>query len=43
MKRCKKCKTPLEGFLFCFITYIFGIKQSEKNPELCNKCEDEEA
>ena len=40
-KKCKKCNVPLEGFLYKLIAVtIFGIRSSEKDPELCNKCED---
>jgi hypothetical protein len=40
MKRCKKCKVPLEGFLYNWIAAkLFGIKPAKSNPELCNKCE----
>lgn len=40
MKRCKKCRVPLEGFLYKWIdSKLFGTKHSEKDPELCNKCE----
>lgn len=39
-KKCKKCKVPLEGFLYRLIaSKIFGVRISAKNPELCNKCE----
>jgi hypothetical protein len=40
-KKCKKCKVPLEGLLYNLIaSKIFGICPSSKDPELCNKCED---
>lgn len=40
MKRCKKCKVPLEGFLYRWIaSRLFGVKPSEKDAELCNKCD----
>jgi len=40
-KKCKKCKVPLEGFLYRVIANrVFGVRPSEKNSELCNKCED---
>ena len=40
-KRCKKCKVPLEGFLYRMIAAkIFSLRPSTKDPELCNKCED---
>lgn len=39
-KRCKKCKVPLEGFLYKLIAAkIFGARPSTKKPDLCNKCE----
>jgi len=38
MKKCKKCGAPLEGFLFNTIGKIMGIKPSEQDPEVCNKC-----
>ena len=41
-KKCKKCGAPLEGFLFSTIGRLFGIKQSEKDETLCNKCEDDD-
>ncbi|MFA5338819.1 MAG: hypothetical protein WC317_01560 [Candidatus Omnitrophota bacterium] len=41
IKRCKKCRVPLEGFMYeCIAATIFKIKPSSKDPELCNKCED---
>ena len=40
-KKCKKCKVPLEGFLYRLIAAkLFGVRPSTKEPELCNKCED---
>jgi len=40
-KKCAKCGVPLEGFLYTWIaSKIFGVKASEKNPGICNKCED---
>jgi len=39
-KKCKKCKVPLEGFLYKWVaSKLFGISPSTKEPELCNKCE----
>ena len=39
-KRCRKCKVPLEGFLYWLIaSKMFGLQPSTKDPELCNKCE----
>lgn len=39
VKKCKACSAPLEGFLFCTIGRLFGLKESKKKPGLCNKCE----
>lgn len=39
MKRCKECGVPLEGFLYKTIGKLFGIKPSEKDSAICNKCE----
>jgi hypothetical protein len=39
MKKCKKCGAPLEGFLYNTIGKLLGLKPSEKDPEICNKCE----
>ncbi len=41
MKKCKKCGAPLEGFLYKTIGKLMGIKPSAKDPELCNKCEED--
>ena len=38
MKKCKKCGAPLEGFLYNTIGKLMGIKPSESDPEICNKC-----
>ncbi len=41
IKKCQRCKVPLEGFLYKLIAKnIFGVRPSEKEPGLCNKCED---
>ena len=41
VRKCKKCKVPLEGFLYRLIAKtLFGVRPSAKDPELCNKCED---
>jgi len=41
VKKCKKCKVPLEGVLYRLIAAkIFGVRPSAKDPDLCNKCED---
>ena len=40
-KICKRCRVPLEGFLYRLIARsLFGVQPSTKDPELCNKCED---
>lgn len=40
-KRCRVCKVPLEGFMYKLIARVlFGVKPSEKDADLCNKCED---
>lgn len=40
-KKCKKCGVPLEGLLYNLIaSKIFGVKPSEKDSEICNKCVD---
>ncbi len=39
-KKCRKCKVPLEGFLYKWIPLkLFGVKPSIKEPGVCNKCE----
>ena len=43
MKKCKKCGAPLEGFLYNTIGKLMGIKPSDKDPEICNKCSEEPA
>ena len=43
MKKCKKCGAPLEGFLYNTIGKLMGIKPSDKDPEICNKCIEEPA
>jgi hypothetical protein len=43
MKKCKKCGAPLEGFLYNTIGKLMGIKPSDKDPEMCNKCSEETA
>jgi hypothetical protein len=40
-KKCSDCGAPLEGFLYNTLGKVFGIKPSESNPEVCNKCEDD--
>ncbi|MFH0877597.1 MAG: hypothetical protein V1863_05170 [Candidatus Omnitrophota bacterium] len=38
MKRCLKCKIPLEGSVAKVLKTILKITPSDKNPELCNRC-----
>ena len=39
-KKCKKCGVPLEGFGYDWIaSKLFGVRPSEKDPSLCNKCD----
>ena len=40
MVRCKFCKVPLSGFLSKISGFLFKVKPSEKNKEVCNKCSD---
>lgn len=42
IKKCKKCGVPLEGFGLKVAAFLFGVKPSQINPELCNKCETEQ-
>jgi len=42
MKKCTKCRVPLEGIL-SKISKIFGVKPSVKQEGVCNKCEDKPA
>jgi hypothetical protein len=38
-KKCSDCGAPLEGLLYNTLGKIFGIKPSESNSKICNKCE----
>jgi hypothetical protein len=38
-KKCAKCGAPISGWL-AFISKLAGVKQSTKDENLCNKCED---
>ena len=38
-KECKECGVPLEGILYKWASRLFGVRPSEGNPEICNKCE----
>ncbi|MDD5341360.1 MAG: hypothetical protein PHC97_02885 [Patescibacteria group bacterium] len=42
-KKCKECGVPFEGFLYNTLGRLFRIKPSEKNPEICNKCDKDPA
>ncbi len=42
MVRCKKCKVPLTGFLSKLEKVLFSIRNSENDPQLCNKCDGKE-
>ena len=42
MQKCQKCGAPLEGFFFKTIGKLVGLKKSEKQEGICNKCEDKE-
>lgn len=44
MKRCSRCGVPLDGFLYNTIaSKIFGIRPSDLDPDICNKCIDKPA
>ncbi|MFA5857236.1 MAG: hypothetical protein WC867_07775 [Candidatus Pacearchaeota archaeon] len=39
IKKCEKCKVPLDGWRYKFIARpLFGVKPG-KNKNICNKCE----
>lgn len=38
MKRCQKCRVPLEGRMAVILGKIFRITSSKNNPTLCNRC-----
>lgn len=40
MKRCKKCKVPLEGPLSKLLRTVLRVYPSQKDPSLCNRCAD---
>ncbi|HRZ14916.1 MAG TPA: hypothetical protein P5110_05325 [Candidatus Omnitrophota bacterium] len=41
-KKCSKCGVPLEGFGYTWIaSKLFGVSPSQKDPQLCNKCDGE--
>ena len=38
--KCKKCGVPMEGFMYKWVaSKLFGVRPSEKEPGLCNKCD----
>ncbi|KKT35410.1 MAG: hypothetical protein UW24_C0009G0009 [Parcubacteria group bacterium GW2011_GWA2_44_12] len=39
MKKCTKCKIPLDGIMYKISSALFGIRPSEKKEGVCNKCE----
>jgi hypothetical protein len=40
VKKCEKCKVPLEGIGYRFIARpLFGVRPGKKK-NICNKCED---
>ena len=38
MKRCRKCKVPLEGSFAKILKKVLKVYPSEKDPSLCNRC-----
>ncbi|MFA5038775.1 MAG: hypothetical protein WC732_03755 [Candidatus Omnitrophota bacterium] len=38
MKRCRKCRAPLEGPLGTIAKTLFRLRPSQEDPGLCNKC-----
>ncbi len=38
MRRCKKCKVPLEGRIAAVLKKVLKITASKDDPGLCNKC-----
>lgn len=38
MKRCQKCKIPLEGRIFHLLQKILKMRISTVDPQKCNKC-----
>ena len=43
MKKCKKCKVPLEGPLHTIAKGLFKVMPSQHDAQLCNKCEPKES
>lgn len=38
MSKCKICKVPLSGFLSSIPKFLFRVKPSKQDPQICNKC-----
>ncbi len=38
MKRCQKCRVPLEGVFSKILKLTLKVFPSENNPTLCNRC-----
>jgi protein-arginine kinase activator protein McsA len=38
MKRCRKCKVPLEGIFSVVLKNVLRCQPSEKDPSLCHRC-----
>ena len=38
MKRCKKCRIPLEGPFSKLLKTVLKVHPSQKDPLLCNRC-----
>lgn len=38
MKRCRKCKVPLEGKLSKILSRLFGVGPSAAHADLCERC-----
>jgi len=38
MKRCKKCKVPLEGRIAAVLKKVAKIAPSREDPDFCDKC-----
>ena len=39
MSKCEKCGVPLKGVLSAIPKMVLGVRPSEKNDQICNKCE----
>ncbi len=38
MKRCQRCRVPLEGRVAAVLKKVLKITASKDNPDFCNKC-----